>query len=82
MILVALEFGVMMISSALTATRFALSVTETFIIERRDEEVMTIVWEEKSRRMANLNLATGKPTLRVFDSRLYKIGLLKAVIAC
>ena len=32
--------------------------------------------------MGNLNLATGKPTLGVFNSRLYKIGLLKAVIAC
>ena len=48
MILVALEFGVMMISLALTATRFALSVTETFIIERRNQEAMTLVWEEKS----------------------------------
>ncbi len=60
MLLTALEFGVMTISSVSTAIHFAFSVAATFIIERRSQEVGTLTWNEKYRWMKWLTLTTGK----------------------
>lgn len=77
MVLVALEFGVMTISSMLMAIRFAFSVTEIFILEHQNQEALTLAWGEKSRWMAHLNLTTGEPRLSVFDSWVNKGELLR-----
>ena len=74
MILVALEFGILTVSSALTAIRFTISAAEAFIIEPREQELMTLAWDERSRRMAHLKLATGKSTFSIFDPRLSRLS--------
>lgn len=67
MLLGALEFSVMTISSVSTAIHFAFSVTATFIIEYRSQEVGTLTWDEKYRWMTSLSLTTGKLKPNVCD---------------
>lgn len=67
MLLGALEFGVMTISSVSTAIHFAFSFAATFIIGRRPQEVGTLTWDEKYRWMTSLSLTAGKLKPNVCD---------------
>lgn len=60
MLLGALEFGVMTISSVSTAIHFVFSVAASFIIECGLQEEGAVGWDGKYRWMASLSLTTGK----------------------